>query len=171
MRLSIKTQRAIARLHFLDPDVSDREISRRLGISANTVGKVRLAVRASHATWRVLAKLSDTAWLNALQTHDRCGGVFREWPNWHRVVRLLESGCPMNEIWTAWNLNQVSPISFPQFCRRLDAWESKLRTRLLSSHREREAALLLHRQSRMASRWNPDTERQGKRPEPPVAWK
>jgi len=65
MRIPVRLQRDVARLHFHAPQ-SSRAISRATGVSPNSINVLRQALVASEKSWEELSELDDDAWELAL---------------------------------------------------------------------------------------------------------
>lgn len=123
MRLTVRHQRAIARLHFLDPEISDREIARRVSRGRASVKKVRRAIRATNLTWIDLRALDDGAWVKHLGTADRSTTRPRPVPNWNDVLCELRSGrSTLKAIWARWRTEHPSATGYVQFTQGFGAW-------------------------------------------------
>ena len=84
MRLAVRLQREITRLHFYDPGQSDRVIARAIGVSPSTVGAFRNRLRGQSLDWAALQPLDDEAWRHALGTQDHSIAQRKPAPAIHR---------------------------------------------------------------------------------------
>ena len=68
MRLEVRLQRDIARLHYYEPTQTHRAIARATGLSAGTVQSMRARLPSGSDDWERLKELDDDAWRQELGT-------------------------------------------------------------------------------------------------------
>ncbi|HWI17878.1 MAG TPA: IS21 family transposase [Vicinamibacterales bacterium] len=116
MRLEVRLQREIARLHFYDTASSSRAIASATGVSPGTVGSLRELLRNQPKNWEALKDLDDDAWRDALGTHDRTITVSKPAPDWAWVHEQMQrADATLGAIWLEWRENNPDGIGHTQF--------------------------------------------------------
>lgn len=85
MRIPIHLQREIARLHYYDPNSSDRAIAGTVGMSPSTIGSFRRMLRKQGHEWSAIEPLDDDQWRDTLGTRDRSIAQRKPLPDWQWV--------------------------------------------------------------------------------------
>jgi hypothetical protein len=100
MRLAVRLQREITRLHFYDPGQSDRVIARAIGVSPSTVGAFRNRLRGQSLDWAALQPLDDEAWRHALGTQDHSIAQRKPAPDWAWVhAEMQRPDATLEQLW------------------------------------------------------------------------
>ncbi len=123
MRLPVRLQREIARMHFYDPTQSNRAIASGLQVSPNTVSALCSKLKASGLAWSDLRDLDDDAWVDALKTQNRSVAQRKPSPNWEWVDEQMQfPDATLQQIWREWREQCPPGIGFTQFCEQYKAW-------------------------------------------------
>lgn len=122
MRLPIHLQREIARLHFYAPQ-SSRIIAQMLGLSSNTVAKMRKRLAASGKPWGELQGLDDDQWQQALGTTDRTIAQRKTAPDWTLIHEEMQRPHATREaLWREWKEAHPDGIMYSQFTHGYRRW-------------------------------------------------
>jgi transposase len=136
MRLAVRLQREIARLHFYDTSQSDRAIAGAIGVSPSTVGSLRRLLRHQALMWPALEPLDDEAWCSTLGTHDRTIAVRKPAPDWdwvHREMRRPDA--TLEQLWREWRETCPEGIGYTQFSTGYRRWVKTLNVAMRAVHR------------------------------------
>lgn len=136
MRLAIHMQREIARLHYYDPDRSDRIIASTVGISPSTVGTFRRLLRNESHKWSALQALDDDEWRAKLGTHDRSIAQRKPMPEWEWVhAEMQRPDATLEQLWREWRETCPHGVAYTQFSTGYRAWKKHLHVVMRRVHR------------------------------------
>lgn len=136
MRLSVRLQREITRLHFYDTGQSDRVVARATGVSPSTVGAFRNRLRAQPLDWTALQPLDDEAWQDALGTHDHSIAVRKPAPDWAWVhSEMQRPDATLEALWREWRESCPGGVAYTQFSTGYRNWTRQLHIVMRQVHR------------------------------------
>ena len=134
MRLDIRLQREIARLHYYAPQ-SARAIAKAVGVSPTTVRILRNKLIAAHRPWAELEALDDEAWCHALGTRDHTHARRKPAPDWNWVhTEMLRPEATLEQLWREWKERQPDGILYAQFTAEYRRWKGQLKVTLRRLH-------------------------------------
>lgn len=129
-------QREIARLHFYDPQLSDRAIARTIGISARPVTTMRRALSQATLTWPELSLLDDDQWNGTLGTHNRSIAQRKTAPDWNWVHEQMQlPDATQEQVWREWKEANPEGIKYTQFTTSYRAWRRTLNVVMRRVHK------------------------------------
>jgi transposase len=136
MRLAVRLQREITRLHFYDPGQSDRVIARAIGVSPSTVGAFRNRLRGQSLDWAALQPLDDEAWRHALGTQDHSIAQRKPAPDWAWVhAEMQRPDATLEQLWREWRESCPDGVAYTQFSCGYRAWTRQLHVVMRRVHR------------------------------------
>lgn len=139
MRLSVRLQREIARLHFYEPGQSNRAIAHSVGVSPSTVAPMRAKLIGQPLDWHALSELDDEAWRTALDTHDRSIAVRKPAPDWAWVhEEMKRPDATLEQLWREWRQSCPDGIAYTQFSLGYRVWTRNLHVVMRKVHRPGE---------------------------------
>lgn len=139
MRLPIRVQRDIARLHFHDPEKSNRCFARSLGISPATVSSLRKRLRPLVATWEELKNLDDAEWERTLGTGNSSIAKGKPKPEWAYIhSELQRPDATLEVLWREWREGTPNGIGYSSFTQGYRDWLSSRSIVMRQVHRPGE---------------------------------
>jgi transposase len=136
MRLDIRLQREVARLHFYDASQSNRAIAKSVGISPGAAASVRTLLNAQALSWNALKELDDEQWCRALGSADRSVKPQKATPDWSWIHQ--EMGRPdatRHQLWQEWKETCPDGIEYSQFTEKYREWIKAQHVVLRRTHR------------------------------------
>lgn len=139
MRLPIRLQREIARLHYYCPAQSDRAIARATRLSPRTVGKLRSALKNCQRSWEDLSRLEDTEWCRELGTNNRSIAQRKDAPDWNWIHQEMQRpDATLEQLWREWRETCPHGIGYSRFATGYRQWAKKLHIVMRRTHRPGE---------------------------------
>lgn len=139
MRLELRYQREIARLHFKDPSRSSREIAKSVDVSPNSVLRMRAQIHAAARTWTQLKDLNDDDWQKVLKTEDHSIAQRKAVPKWEDIHKEMQRpDATLEALWREFKEDCPDGAAFTQFSNGYRAWRTKLNIVMRQVHRPGE---------------------------------
>jgi transposase len=140
MRLTVREQRDVARLHFYDTEQSSRAIARSTKLSTNTVLVLRAKIVESNKSWEELQALGDDAWREALKTQDHSLAQRKPAPDWTWVEEQMRApDATLERVWMEWRDDGHSDgIGYTQFTTGFAQWQRSRDITMRMTHRPGE---------------------------------
>lgn len=139
MRLPIHLQREIARLHYYDPQTSNRAIAATVKLSPSTVADMRGFLRACSTPWAALQLLDDADWRKTLGTQDRSIAVRKPLPDWQEVhAEMQRADATLEVLWREWRERCPEGVAYTQFSVGYRAWRQAQHVVMRQVHRPGE---------------------------------
>jgi transposase len=136
MRIPIHLQREIARLHYYDPNSSDRAIAGTVGMSPSTIGSFRRMLRKQGHEWSAIEPLDDDQWRDTLGTRDRSIAQRKPLPDWQWVhTEMQRPDATMEQLWREWRETCPEGVAYTQFAVGYRAWRKNLHVVMRRVHR------------------------------------
>ena len=139
MRLEVRLQRDIARLHYYQPTQTHRAIARAIGLSAGTVRSMRARLPSGINDWERLKELDDDAWRQELGTANRSLAQRKEAPDWQWVhTEMQRPDATLEQLWREWRSVCPEGVGYTQFSSHYRKWTRKLHVVMRRIHRPGE---------------------------------
>ncbi|WP_341677276.1 IS21 family transposase [Niveibacterium sp. SC-1] len=134
MRIPIRTQREILRLHYLNRP-SFRRTADVVGVSAGTVRTLVRRAESLEISWNELQALDDVAWCQILESSDKTR-VRRCAPDWTWVnTELAQRDVTLDLLWREWRLNNPEGCAYSQFTAGYREWLRRQSLTMRQTHR------------------------------------
>ena len=134
MRIPVRTQREIARLHF-STKAPSRKIAAAVGTSRTTVQTLVKLIAKSGKTWADLGSYSDGAWKAALGSENKQQSYRKATPNWEFVhEERIKQDVTLHELWRQWREETPTGIAYSQFSRGYRIWLGRQRLSMRQIH-------------------------------------
>ena len=127
MRVEIRLQREVARLHLHDRAQSHREIAAAVGLSPNTAKKIRNIVDEALRPWDELSSMHDDDWVKTLGTEDKSIAQSKLTPDFGWVhEQLQQPDATLEQVWEEWRRENPEGVAYTQFSQKYRAYRKTL---------------------------------------------
>lgn len=135
MKLPVRKQREIVRLHFHSPSKSNRFIARSTGVSAEPVKTIRRLLVDRSLDWQMLKDLDDDQWCRALGTEDKSRQPHRPAPDWQWIfAEMQRPSATLEQLWQEWREVNPNGVAYSQFTALYRQWRKEQHVVMRRTH-------------------------------------